>query len=388
MESPNPLHIPELLNHCIRLLRDSKSDLPACALVSRSWVQPSQSALFEDPGHWGHWGARKPDDDRHSWLHILEVFQTSPHLIPHIRRLRLIIPDVGLFSKICLLPFTHLQDVIIRRKFNHVSALSIQQLLSLPTLRRVDIYGYFEDPQIMPLIWRRCSPSIRTVSSFCLAFNPCILNPTETPCLPVVPLESLNMGADQGAPHWLQHDSFPFDLSRLRIFSLHDYSGTFSWKKFAPAIRTIEGLAFLIPRLEQPIDLSYFPKLEFLRVRVITGDDMNDALWSNAVETFSTIPPSSRLRKVSFQGVLQARSCGKLDAVLARVLVRPFATVEVLDDRDGYDPVPYFPQLMSRNIVRGFVSIFFLSSTSHVASPSRRSLAAKSRYPDTDRHEN
>ncbi|KAJ7775648.1 hypothetical protein DFH07DRAFT_1056805 [Mycena maculata] len=235
---------------------------------------------------------------------------------------------------------------------DNADALAIQQLLSLPTLHRVDIFSYFADPKTFPLIWRRCSPSIRTVSYICLTGNPMILNPTESPCLPVVPLESLSIGEFDCAPgNWLQHGSCPFDLSHLRIFSLHDHPGIISWKTFAPVIRTIECLALRIPRLKQPIDLSSFPKLHSLRAWVTLDDDMSDVLWSNALETFSTIPPSSRLRKVSIQGSLQARSCGKLDAVLARVLVHPLATVEVLNTLYGYDPGLYFPQLMSRNIL-------------------------------------
>ncbi|KAF8209755.1 hypothetical protein K438DRAFT_1959985 [Mycena galopus ATCC 62051] len=133
MNTPgNPLNVPELLHRCIHPLRDSTSDLTACALVARAWVYPTQSHLFRevlryDPGK---------GEPHSSWKKLVAILQTCPHLIPHVRRLWidiLIHPD-DIFFDIISLPFTHLVEISAIITLSNTSALAIQKLINLATL--------------------------------------------------------------------------------------------------------------------------------------------------------------------------------------------------------------------------------------------------------------
>lgn len=239
-EHPNALHLPELLDDCIHLLRDSTSDLTACALVARSWVYPAQSHLFAEV-------LRRESErvtDQTQWSKLLTILQTCPHLIPHVRRLRIdsLIPNT--VSDICSLPFTNLVDVLITVILSNTSALAIQQLFSLPTLSSVDISCNFHDLSAFLQIWDRCSPSINSLALDCFRQSRDAFEPVPHHCVAPINLEALRIVAISGIADWLQHETCPFDFSRLRVLSVGEKLEILRWKILAPAFRTIEALEF------------------------------------------------------------------------------------------------------------------------------------------------
>ncbi|KAJ6535888.1 hypothetical protein B0H10DRAFT_2246481 [Mycena sp. CBHHK59/15] len=147
--APNPLHIPELVEHCIGLLAENLYGWPrrlalmSCALVARSWVNAAQSALLRAPHITNH---LLLDEDRSERLLVLfhETLHNFPHLTHHIRDLSLdVIVDCLItqttLDNVCALPFTHLESVslFLRKDLDYESAL--QQLFSHPTLLRIKL---------------------------------------------------------------------------------------------------------------------------------------------------------------------------------------------------------------------------------------------------------
>ncbi|KAJ7141670.1 hypothetical protein C8R43DRAFT_1131290 [Mycena crocata] len=153
----NPLLIPELVDYFITYLRNSPSDLRACALVSRSWIYAaSQSHLFREVV------LKNESVDEVRWSRLHDVIQVSPHLVQHIRRLELspIRLSRETFSAACNFPFTRLEVVMIFL-FEDADFIDIQQLFSLPTLRRLEIEPQLIDSVTFTQIWDHISPSIR-----------------------------------------------------------------------------------------------------------------------------------------------------------------------------------------------------------------------------------
>ncbi|KAJ7721824.1 hypothetical protein DFH07DRAFT_857408 [Mycena maculata] len=345
----NPLQVQELLDQCIYLMRGSKSDLTACALVARSWVYPAQSLLFQEIDPWHL--KRGLGDHRRLWLHILEILRTSPHLIRHIRRLHVYAHGLAneTFSEICLFPFTHLEDVKIRPfDLPPTVAVAIQGLLSLPTLLRLDIECSFPDFVTFVQIWGRCSPSITKISlgSCHILDDYEEIPPYSTAPVNVEYLRFTSM--DEGIGYWLRQDICPLNLSCLRVLSVGQHTDVLRWPRLASSLRTLEALEFNIPQLNESIDFSLFPELSCVRVCVFAGR----APWSKALDTFSTISPSNCLSNVTIFGFFDQGGCEKLDSVLSQRLVHPWTTVELQPKNNRLNPIPYFPQLNSRNMLR------------------------------------
>ncbi|KAJ7144345.1 hypothetical protein C8R44DRAFT_143927 [Mycena epipterygia] len=166
-QPPNPLHIQELLEQCREFLRDSTSDLKACALVSRSWACAAQPPIFRDV--YITLSARSKNERLLSRLQ--EALRISPHLIRHIRRLEICPSNLSTesFSVIGNLSFKNLTHLAIKMapELSLPSAIAIQQLLAVATLRRAWISCRFSEPSIFLRVWERCSPSIVHLQLHC-----------------------------------------------------------------------------------------------------------------------------------------------------------------------------------------------------------------------------
>ncbi|KAJ7438267.1 hypothetical protein B0H11DRAFT_1935318 [Mycena galericulata] len=139
------------------------------------------------------------------------------HLIRHIRRLH-IRPRRSFnatFSDICALPFTNLRDpslLIFDRSVLKTCPMPIQQLFSLPTLRRVALECSFDDASDFLPIWTRCCPNLRNVVLDCYQEPESALEPTLSNATTPVHLESLCIKAMNGIiPHWLQHGAWSIE---------------------------------------------------------------------------------------------------------------------------------------------------------------------------------
>jgi hypothetical protein len=312
----------ELVDECLLHLSE-ENHLEACALVCRSWSRSAQRALFEDVF------VVVPEDNanasgRYLSNRLEETLKMSPHLIRHIRTLRLRRGhkmDLQAFQKVCNIPFTHLEDVYIDNWCGLApqSGVALQQLLSLSTLRRVHLDCSFDSTFL--LIWDHCSLNVRHVSVTCFSYDfPSSPRRAEPHSGARIVLESLRLDGVEADFDWLKRDLCPLDLSRLVVLSVTDTS-VLCWPRMTPAFQTIQALDVLtsvrFPRLlsdrtltnfqQGTLDLSLFPNLLFLRIGI--G-------YEPAVDTLETITTSSCIQQIVFS-YIDRRFCGQLDSHVA-----------------------------------------------------------------------
>ncbi|KAJ7112221.1 hypothetical protein C8R44DRAFT_856335, partial [Mycena epipterygia] len=130
---------------------------------SHSWVYPAQAHIFR------RFLLNSPDKYKHArndcrWTRFLEAMKASPHLIQHLRKL-----DVRFFQyqissetfiAICNYPFTHFDGAYIKRsRLQPPCTGALQQLLFLPTLRRLHLHCKRPNPSVTQ-IWDRGSPGL------------------------------------------------------------------------------------------------------------------------------------------------------------------------------------------------------------------------------------
>ncbi|KAJ7478716.1 hypothetical protein B0H11DRAFT_1282119 [Mycena galericulata] len=246
--SHTPFDIQELLDHCIGFLAGFPIDLCACALVSRAWVHASQSHIFALVILRG-----KTSNDR--VLRLLEVWDTSPHLVRHTQRLiiELNAIDATHFLRISNVPFTHLSNLILSgRVLDSYTAVAIQRLLRLPTLRSVRLMCQFQKRGFVREIWAHASPSIEHLvlgGSFGEDTQQTHLAAPEPAQTSRAKLKSFHIFTPPGVtPWWCQNEGYcPFDVSDLKSFTC-DASPSFAQivrsRAFAPALPMIEILTF------------------------------------------------------------------------------------------------------------------------------------------------
>ncbi|KAJ7495400.1 hypothetical protein FB451DRAFT_365902 [Mycena latifolia] len=196
-----------IVEHIIDFLSDSPSDLTACALVSRAFVYAAQSYIFKEISVSSS-STHSPGTD-HLWSGVRETLHRSPHLIRHIHRLRPHPRRVSFetLSAICKFPFTHLNGVLCSGiRLSPASAIALQQLFTLPSLRSVEIACRVDQPSTFLQIWDRCSSSIKHLDLTCYH-------------RPIAALK--------GVHHWMNHTLCPFNLSDMTSLSLVSYTEVF-----------------------------------------------------------------------------------------------------------------------------------------------------------------
>ncbi|KAJ7124192.1 hypothetical protein C8R44DRAFT_980594 [Mycena epipterygia] len=263
----------ELVDHIISFLHDSPADWPACALVCRPWVHCAQSHIFK---HIRFISGHSADERR--WDRVQQTFYASPHLIRHVRLLDISNHEVSTktFLAICNFPFTHLEGASVQLDFpNPSSTLAVQQLLSLSTLRRMQIICGRDLPDLWQ-IWDRCSHSLRHLD---LGYHP-TSSPDFRPAKhssSSIRLESLKLRVEP---------SVPLPLS---VHTATEFLGS---KTFAPTLQTIQILDLTKP----PLDMSSFPSFILLRIFVLP----KSFPWVSA--TLSTFMASARIPKIILLG--------------------------------------------------------------------------------------
>ncbi|KAJ7465386.1 hypothetical protein B0H11DRAFT_2049778 [Mycena galericulata] len=275
-----PLDVQELLDHFISFLAGSPADLCACALISPAWVHASQSHLFAAVSLPG-----RNETSMERILELLEVWDASPHLVRHTTRLYMNLSEIDTahFMRISHVPFIRLSSLELSGSvLDPDTAVAIQRLLSLQTLRSVKLMCYFERRVFTQEIWVHASPSIE--------------HPPHTSLLK---LKSFHIFTPDPSQWWFQDKGYlPFDISALKSFT---YFGGPSFvqivrsRAFAPALRTIEILT-LFASLTSPPDLRDFSCLRYLDVQV---SDDRQALFlmlspNNTIETIAVRASETR----------------------------------------------------------------------------------------------
>ncbi|KAJ7171354.1 hypothetical protein C8R46DRAFT_1262748 [Mycena filopes] len=301
-----PFDIQELVDHCIDFLRDSRPDLKACALVSRSWVYPAQHHLFRllhlpsQP-----MGTRTAE---RSWGRFHDITQASPHVVRHIHGLRIIATYLSNTSllNLCGLPFTRLSCVVFRihEPISQQRAEALSLLFALPCLRRVTLDCIYGAAEPWLRVWECFSPSIKHLDIHCRGNAASEFPPPTDGRAPII-LDSLRIRSLPSLPGWLRNT-----FSCVRVLSLDVMH--IPWSEFAALSHTVEVLDVAITM--SPETSLLFPKLSLLRILM---PDFREA----RVPAFTRLvglggPDNDRMRLV-LHAIYPATAYALIDAALA-----------------------------------------------------------------------
>ncbi|KAJ7118088.1 hypothetical protein C8R44DRAFT_878722 [Mycena epipterygia] len=345
MERPTTQIPQELVEYIIDFLYDSPRDWPACALVARSWVYPTQSHIFRSIRLL--WSLKR---NERLWVRFEALTDASPHLIRHVRYLYAHGRNQRLHTDtivaICTFPFTHLQGASVSFSEPDTACMfALQQLLSLPTLHRLKITCSQTNSSDFFQIWDRCSPRLRHLELDCDLKSTEAFRPTQQYTSPI-PLETLHVVTrTEGVHDWLTHSRSPFDVSGLRhLISSFTRTELLLSEKFAPALRTIQALVLCVDATKPTLNLSSLPNLLFLRICVIFRD-----YYPWVLATLSTIAPTQHILKIVLVGQLDTVPSEQVDAQLASLPTPPVLELEPAE----YDRmIPHMPLLNAQNLLR------------------------------------
>ncbi|KAJ7106293.1 hypothetical protein C8R44DRAFT_886168 [Mycena epipterygia] len=336
MARANPLHIPELVEHCIGFLHpsDLESDLHACSLVNRSWVYAAQSRIFaEITLDSARYFSRTVDMTRRA-SRLLETLDASPHLIRFISALYIDMEAVKPqnFLRFCNLLYPCLNSLYIGSSSDLPSeaSLAMKRLLSLPSLVSFDASFTFAHGDDFLQIWEACSPTIKHLSLQSPVGK--IQTPASSdiglPSRKRSNLESLKFTRLNDVQWWLDDSRFPFDFSSLKALSCGaDTDEVFQGNTLAPALKTIEILTTSVLNR----DISSFERLTELSVP-IPGMDSRSTFY-----TIRTIPLQNRvrIRVIKFRLISSSRihrlveACRRIDREIS-VLRAQFPNLTVV----------------------------------------------------------
>ncbi|KAF8206175.1 hypothetical protein K438DRAFT_463134 [Mycena galopus ATCC 62051] len=147
------LNIPELLDHTIDFLSESRADLLSSALVSKSWVPSAQSHLFAK--------ITLPEDTK-----LMKMLEASPHLGHFIRCLSVSL-NIHMLRDVVGLALPRLEELSVQCTDDHHVHLEtgflVQSLLRLPTIRHVVLGGLFSSIGVIHTYFDNCSQVIQRV---------------------------------------------------------------------------------------------------------------------------------------------------------------------------------------------------------------------------------
>ncbi|KAF8208183.1 hypothetical protein K438DRAFT_2012991 [Mycena galopus ATCC 62051] len=342
----------ELVDECMSYLDYDYSDLRAAALVCRSWSLAAQGLLFKT----------LLLNTTRRYRRVEKVLRMSPHLVHYIQTLflcgyqpRLSWRPIKIkdFEKICNnISFTHVESVVFLDLHTSITlrtAIALQRLFSLPTLRRVQLDNIFDEPAAFLAMWDKCSPTIRHLQLrrwSSLGHLPYSILPQSSP---TVTLMSLKLDDGLDVDEWLDPDALPFDLSQLAALSISPR--VVGWLRMAPALKTIEALELFYYSDGSIIDLSLFSNLQFLRI-----DFQNFPHRIPIVlRTLSTITSSSAIRQVVFNFYpvddYLHDICAQFDTQLSALPLSSLSVGLETSDENYTRLAPFFPQLQSKNML-------------------------------------
>ncbi|KAJ6624237.1 hypothetical protein B0H10DRAFT_1943422 [Mycena sp. CBHHK59/15] len=221
----SPLDIQEVVDHCIDFLHDSVPDLRACALVHRSWVDAAQFHLFR---HISFSNVVENQNVRCS--RFLDIFGASPRnarIRGFVSRFEVRLRQLTHNNFVAISPlFPRLRHIHISGTSKpHVPPLDVsalRQLLSLPTVERVEIYYWsFANASEFLQIWEGCSRSIRHLSLGRIGISSdanhwITQQHSATHSTRRIKLESLDIWEAQPISSWLADGDCQFDFSHLK----------------------------------------------------------------------------------------------------------------------------------------------------------------------------
>ncbi|KAF8208182.1 hypothetical protein K438DRAFT_1813568 [Mycena galopus ATCC 62051] len=346
----------ELVDNFMLYLEYDYSNLRAAALVCRSWSVAAQGLLFKTL----HLNTTR------RYRRVQKALRMSPHLVHWIHALLLYGYQhrnsrpikIEAFQGFCDISFTHVESVVLLHHTTAMTlgtAIALQQLFSLPTLRRVELENSFH-PATFLVMRDNCSPTIRHLQLRCWSSSSHPLHPILPRSSPPVALMSLKLDSLH-VDEWLSPDVFPFDLSQLAVLSITTRV-VFGWLRMAPALKTIEALEIIYDAYSDDgsfIDLSLFSNLQFLRIGCHNFPCHSVPV---SLRTLSTITSSSPICQIVVyfpprnHGHLHYHDISALFDTQMAVLPLPSLSLAFeMSDQEYTRVVPFFPRLQSKNML-------------------------------------
>jgi hypothetical protein len=175
MHTGCPALAQELWNHVLSFVR-ARTDLKACCFVSRALCAAAQSQLFFSitirPSRKRRRGGPPFDftaatDEVEACRRLREILIESPHLLPHIRRIEVLLhPDV--LTEIIAMGLPLVQEIQFRTKTfmarveKHAVALA-QQLMELPTVRHAELRSTSQTHEFMSWFFSTTTLHLQTL---------------------------------------------------------------------------------------------------------------------------------------------------------------------------------------------------------------------------------
>ncbi|KAJ7615399.1 hypothetical protein FB45DRAFT_243550 [Roridomyces roridus] len=246
ISSETPLDIAELLHHILTFVHADSPDPsnPSCqdfcayALVSRSWVYPSQTFLYST--------IRVDHTCKGVLRLLLRTLERSPHLAGCLRELHIMQPEPELAKRLGDIPLPRLISLDVfafykRHDPAEVAAgvIGIQNLLRNPSLLSVNMFYQCLKAEDSLRIWVGCSETIRDLSGICAGAPPSLVGAGRAGG---IKLDSLAVSNEtpQYTQLWLEHPRLPFDFSALKAFQLDGPIDTCLSDMLGATMRTVE----------------------------------------------------------------------------------------------------------------------------------------------------
>ncbi|KAJ6449402.1 hypothetical protein C8R47DRAFT_1330026 [Mycena vitilis] len=353
MPTRSVFEVQELVDYILFFLRDSRSNMKTCALVCRSWVYPARSHLFREITVFV---VSNLEDLLTQWPRVLAE---SPHLTCHIRGLHVVLsmdqsnaPGV---SGICNFPFTHLQRVrcSYAGRLSRRDALALQHLFSVPTLCHVMLATNIGNSENLAEIFRCCSRAMQHLD-LSVPGSP----PEEKPAVSRAPIALTSLIVRRLGYVGLNDDLHtvlqPFNVSTLKALAITG-APTVRWSSFPPEMDSIEILRIDVESNHIDLDLSAFPKLSLLCIRLTTSLDFTDLerRARNLVTSITRAPPHLRTIALAVYFLEPERQrvvCTVFDQAFA---TRPGLTIQLELPPDQLNQATtYFPGLRAMNMLR------------------------------------
>ncbi|KAJ7513088.1 hypothetical protein B0H11DRAFT_1948640 [Mycena galericulata] len=173
----------------------------------------------------------------------------------------------------------------------------MQHLLSLTSLKCVQVRCRYGDPSIFQHIWKNLSPGIKDIELKVPGLDSSLPDPTLAHTGALLKIGSLKVRGLRGIVRWLASDRCPFDFSHLRALHLGTNPSILHSPALIAAAKTLEMLTIEARLGTYAVDLSPYARLEFLDIYCDSDEHLPKAL-----ETLRTIPRGNRIKKVRIFG--------------------------------------------------------------------------------------
>ncbi|KAJ7738735.1 hypothetical protein B0H16DRAFT_1891216 [Mycena metata] len=297
---------------------DSKWDLRACTLVSPALTSSAQRQLFHDivfnrgTLHFDDISILERYDEAKACNRLCAVLETSPHILPYIRRVRASL-EPSVLEPLAKFQLPNLHDVVLHRRRGGPpveGAITLAaQLIGSPTVTRVGLISpIFSNLHQMARLFARHTSALKSVFLYYVTFKETIVESEVDPPtpLPRLRVKALRWGWRYNVEsEWILNPLFPIDFSTLDRLDLDNgVQFTPIMQKLVNQTRhsltrlTINAQHVASPNYApqtQPALLASLPALTDLTLYTLSYEP------ADVATILAALPPNSALRKLTLQ---------------------------------------------------------------------------------------